>query len=292
MNLCLAFESFGDGDGFAADFEDLDLIFFLNPAADVFGLELILGKGEFEFVFLPSILFELVVKGLEFGFALADLGFVDGALLEELAGFLLVGVLLAGKGLELLSAVGKGVLALGLFGENGLGLAAVLGDGLGKLFQALFEGLLLIGKSSKGFLSGGKVDFGLGKLFIGLVALAAGLFELLGEVLERAFGVRGFGLKAFGIRGQLASLGKGFLLLAGKGLKFKEDGLNFLAEQGLGIADGGVLAFGSGKRDFGGFEIGLGLLQLGLQGSLLSCEFFFLESFLVDGFLKLAFGLA
>ena len=270
LDFGLAFKGFGDGDGFAADFEELNLIFFLNPAADVFGLEFVLGKGKFEFVFLPSALFELIVEGLEFGFALLDLSFMDGALLEELAGFLLVVVLLAGKGLELLAGFGKGVLALGLFGENGLGLAAVLGNGLGKFFQALFERLLLIGESGKGFLAGGKIDFGLGELFVGLVSLATGLFKLLGKGLERVFGIRGLGLEAFSIRVQLVSLGKGFFLLAGEGLEFKEDGLNFLAKQGLRVAEGGVLAFSGGEGDFGGFELGLGLLQLGLQLGLLS----------------------
>lgn len=264
----LAFEGFGDGDGFATDVEEVDLVFFFDSAADVFGLEFVLGEGEFELVFLLAVLFELVVEGLEFGFALVDLGFVAGALLEELAGFLFVVFLLAFEGLELLPGVGEGGLALGLFGEDGLGLVAELGDGLGKFFQALFEGLLLVGQGSEGFLAGGKVDFGLGELFVGLVSLATGLFELLGKVLEGGFGVCGLVLEAFGVCGQLVSLGEGFFLLASEGLDFEEDGLNFLAKQGLGVAEGGVLAFGGCEGDFGGFEVGLGLLQLSLQGGL------------------------
>lgn len=169
----------------------------------------------------------------------------------------------------MLAAVGEGVLALGLFGEDGLGLVAVLGDGLGEFFQALFEGLLLVGEGGEGFLAGGQVDFGLGELFVGLGLLEAGLFELLGKVLEGGFGVCGLGLEAFGVCGQLILLGEGFFLLAGEGLDFEEDGFDFLAKQGLGVVEGGVLAFGRCEGDFGGFEIGLGLLQLGLQLGLL-----------------------
>ncbi len=77
-----------------------------------------------------------------------------------------------------------------------------------------------------------------------------------------------------------------FLLLGGEALNFVDDGVDFLVERARGVLQGVEFALVGGDGDFLGAQLGLGLLEAGLEFGLFAEQNTFGAALLGDFLLK------
>jgi len=169
MDLGRAFVGERDGDAFAADVVEVDMVFLLNALAEVLHAHVFLGELDLERAAVRLGFRQLAALLAEGFLALADVRLL-GLLLRQQGG---------GLGIDLLALVlerfdpGAGLLDLrfGLLfaGEEGGDLAAALLDDLGEFAHALVEGLALLAAGGQHLLLGGQGDLALGEAGRGLV---------------------------------------------------------------------------------------------------------------------------
>ena len=110
----------------------------------------------------------------------------------------------------------------------------------------------------------------LGERGIGGVALLAQIFQFGRERGDLFLAGAFAGFQFVQLRRQRAALLQTFLFLRGEALNFKNDRLNFLVQQPVGILQRVELAFARGDGDFLLAQFRLRLLQAGLQFRLLA----------------------
>ena len=156
-------------------------------------------------------------------------------------------------------------LGLLLAADKGGNLAAPLLDDLRQLAEPLVERLLLLLEGGAHLLFRGQRHPAFGQPGVGGVALLAQAFQLRRQFRH----LRLAGLLArFAFPGpgrQPGALLQPFLFLRGQALDLINDRINLLVQQALGILQRVELAFVRGDGDFLGAQLGLRLLQAGLQ---------------------------